>query len=91
MQILQFLHDGPKTAGEIVRHLGRPQASVAAHVACLRFCGYVEARRDGRNVWYELIDPELRQLPTLGERHLQRNAARIRACQVITAERRASD
>lgn len=87
VQILHFLLDGPRTAGQIVEHIGRPQASVAAHVTCLRFCGYVEARREGRNVWYELIDPQLRQVLALGERYLRRNAARIRACQVITRER----
>lgn len=87
VQVLHFLLDGPKTAGQIVEHVGRPQASVAAHVTCLRFCGYVEARREGRNVRYEVIDPEVRRILTLGERYLKRNAARIRACQVITAER----
>jgi DNA-binding transcriptional ArsR family regulator len=87
IEILRFLVEGPKTAGDIVRHIGRPQASVAAHVTCLRFCGYVEARRRGRNVWYELIDPRVRQVLTMGERYLAENAARIRACQVITEER----
>ena len=87
VKILEFLLDGPRTAGEIVRYMGRPQATVAAHVTCLRFCGYVEARREGRNVWYELIDPRVRQILTIGERYLIQNAARIRACQVISAER----
>ncbi len=87
LEILRFLLDGPKTAGDIVRHVRRPQASVAAHVTCLRFCGYVEASRDGRNVWYALIDPRVRQILSMGERYLTQNAERIRACQVISAER----
>jgi ArsR family transcriptional regulator, cadmium/lead-responsive transcriptional repressor len=87
VEILEFLRDGPRTAGEIVRHMGRPQASVAAHVTCLRFCGYVEARREGRNVWYELVDPRVQQVLTMGARYLTKNAARIRACQVISRER----
>lgn len=62
VEILLFLLDGPKTAGEIVRHVGRYQPSVSAHLTCLRFCGYVEARRDGRNVRYELIDRRVRRL-----------------------------
>ncbi len=87
VQILELLLDGPRTAGEIVRHMGRPQASVAAHVTCLRFCGYVEARREGRNVWYELVDRRVRDVLTMGERYLTKNAERIRACQVISQER----
>lgn len=87
LEILQFLLTGPKTAGQIVRHIGRPQPSVAAHVTCLRFCGYVEARREGRHVWYELIDPRVRQMLAMGRGYLVSNAERIRACRVIGQER----
>jgi len=83
VRILQFLIDGPKTAGEIVRQLGRHQPSVSSHLTCLRFCGFVEARREGRSVVYELIDPRVRRLLELGERYLEQNAERIMACRVI--------
>ncbi len=84
---LEFLLDGPKTAGQIVRHIGRPQPSVAAHVTCLRFCGYVEAHRQGRNVWYEIIDPRVRRIVTMAEAYRAENAGAILACQVISGER----
>lgn len=83
VQILLFLLDGPKTAGEIVRHVGRYQPSVSAHLTCLRFCGYVEARRDGRNVRYELIDRRVRRLVEQAGRILTDNADRILACRII--------
>src|SRR5258708_18507247 len=83
VQILTFLSDGPKSAGEIVRHVGRHQASVSSHLTCLRFCGFVEARRDGRSVIYELIDPRVRQLVRQAEPVLEDNAERIMACRVI--------
>ncbi len=83
VQILAFLLDGPRTAGEIVAHVGRHQASVSSHLTCLRFCGFVEARREGRSVIYELIDSRVRQLVLLGERMLGENAERIMACRVI--------
>ncbi len=86
VRILEYLLDDPKTAGQIVRHLGRPQSSVAAHVTCLRFCGYVEARRVGRHVVYGIIDPDIRRIMRMGERHLEVNADRIRACRVIASE-----
>jgi hypothetical protein len=50
VRILLFLLTGPRTTGEIVHHIGRHQPSVSTHLTCLRFCGYVEARRIGRNV-----------------------------------------
>jgi len=85
VEILLFLLDGPKTAGEIVRHVGRYQPSVSAHLTCLRFCGYVEARRDGRNVRYELIDRRVRRLVEQARRILTDNAERIMACRVIAS------
>lgn len=87
VRILEFLLDGPRSAGEIVRYVGRRQPSVSAHLTCLRFCGYVEARRRGRNVYYEIIDPKVRRLFELGERYLNQNAERILACRVIASER----
>lgn len=86
VDILAFLLDGPKTAGEIVRHIGRAQATVSSHLTCLRFCGYVEARREGRSVCYEIIDRRVRTLMDTGERYLRENAERIMACRVIAAE-----
>lgn len=86
VRILRFLLDGPKTAGEVVRYIGRYQPSVSAHLTCLRFCGYVEARRQGRNVLYELIDRDVRRIMEMGGRYLDRNAERIAACRVIVAE-----
>ena len=83
VKILMYLLSGPKTTGEIVSHIGRYQPSVSAHLTCLRFCGFLEARRDGRNVIYELIDPRVRKLLEMGERMLDENAERIMACRVI--------
>lgn len=83
VKILLFLLHGPRTAGEIVRHIGRRQPSVSAHLTCLRFCGFIEARRDGRNVIYELIDRRVRKLLEMGERMLDENAERIMACRII--------
>ena len=81
--ILQFLLGGTKTAGEIVQHVGRYQASVSSHLTCLRFCGFVEARREGRTVRYELIDLRVRRILEMGERYLEDNVDRIMACRVI--------
>lgn len=83
VRILELLLGGPRTAGEIVRHIGRYQASVSSHLTCLRFCGFVEARREGRTVRYELIDLRVRRILELGERYLDDNVERIMACRVI--------
>src|SRR5258708_22199218 len=82
VQILTFLSDGPKSAGEIVPHVRRHQASVSSHLTCLRFCGCVEARRDRPYVVYELTDPRVRQLVRQGQLVLRDNSERLMAYRV---------
>ena len=60
-----------------------PQGRVSSHLACLRWCGYVISYRDGKNVYYTLAEPRVRDLLELAQRILTDNAERIIACQVI--------
>jgi DNA-binding transcriptional ArsR family regulator len=49
LRILELLQsEGELTVGALVRRLGLPQPRVSNHLACLRWCGFVEARREGR-------------------------------------------
>jgi DNA-binding transcriptional ArsR family regulator len=41
---------------------GVPTQGVSQHLAKLRLAGAVRPRRDGQRIWYELVDPELRDL-----------------------------
>lgn len=45
--------------GELAAELGLAQSTVSAHIACLRDCGLVEGRAQGRSVYYSLSRPEL--------------------------------
>lgn len=45
--------------GDLTGELGLAQSTVSAHVACLRDCGLVEGRAQGRSVYYSLSHPEL--------------------------------
>ena len=54
--LLCQLLDGEKNVGELETELGLGQAYVSQQLARLRSEGYVEARRDGRIVYYSLAD-----------------------------------
>ena len=56
LRVLEFLEGGERSVGEIVEHLGLPQNRVSMHLGCLRWCGYVDTRRDGRYVFYRLTE-----------------------------------
>jgi ArsR family transcriptional regulator len=57
--ILDHLHSGEKSVGELVEFLGLPQAKVSRHLKDLREQGIVTARRDGNAVFYSLSDPRI--------------------------------
>ncbi len=57
--IVKRMAQGEVRVGELAAELGLAQSTVSAHVACLRDCGLVEGRAQGRSVYYSLSRPEL--------------------------------
>ena len=59
LSIVQRMAGGEVRVGDLTGELGLAQSTVSAHVACLRDCGLVEGRVQGRSVYYSLSRPEL--------------------------------
>ncbi|QDG61694.1 helix-turn-helix transcriptional regulator [Pseudarthrobacter sp. NIBRBAC000502771] len=59
LSIVQRMARGEVRVGDLTGDLGLAQSTVSAHVACLRDCGLVEGRVQGRSVYYSLSRPEL--------------------------------
>src|SRR5207244_10034804 len=64
LQILELLRaEGELTVGQLVERLGIAQPKVSNHLACLRWCGFIEARRQHRSVFNKISDqPVLRMV-----------------------------
>jgi DNA-binding transcriptional ArsR family regulator len=80
LRIILHLLDGSKNVGDLMRLLGLQQAHVSNHLACLKWCGFVTARQQGRRVYYAVVDPRVREIVHLGRAVVADNAARIAAC-----------
>ncbi|WOC63444.1 metalloregulator ArsR/SmtB family transcription factor (plasmid) [Paenarthrobacter sp. AT5] len=59
LSIVKRMAGGEVRVGDLTGELGLAQSTVSAHVACLRDCGLVEGRTQGRSVYYSLSRPEL--------------------------------
>ncbi len=59
LMILDHLHSGEKSVGELVEFLGLPQGKVSRHLKDLREQGIVTARRNGNTVFYSLADSRI--------------------------------
>ena len=81
LRILQLLRDeGELSVGELVDRLGIAQTKVSNHLACLRWCGFVEARREHRTVYNRVADPRVEQVVDLAHARLEDNEEHVAAC-----------
>jgi ArsR family transcriptional regulator, cadmium/lead-responsive transcriptional repressor len=81
LRILALLQSaGELTVGALVEQLGLRQPQVSNHLACLRWCGFVEARRQGRQVFYRVADRRVEAMLELAQSLLADNADHVAAC-----------
>jgi ArsR family transcriptional regulator len=59
LEILHRLAEGPIEVGRLAEALGASQPNVSQHLAVMRSAGIVDAERDGREIRYRLVDPEV--------------------------------
>lgn len=86
LRILELLAThGELSVGELVERLGMAQPKVSNHLACLRWCGFIEARRDHRTVYNRLADDRVAQMVGLANELLDENEEHIAACCRIDA------
>jgi ArsR family transcriptional regulator, cadmium/lead-responsive transcriptional repressor len=65
---------------DLMRELGLAQSTVSAHVACLRDCGLVDYRTEGRQSFYTLTRPELMDLLASAELLLAATGEQVALC-----------
>ena len=73
---------GETRVADLVTQLGLAQSTVSAHVGCLRDCGLVVGRTQGRQVFYSLARPELLDLFAAAESLLAATGEAVALCPV---------
>lgn len=80
LSILESLRDGPRKVSQIVEETGLNQPNTSNHLGCLRECGLVTCRQEGRFVYYELSDARVASLLDLADELLDEVAGGVGAC-----------
>ena len=86
VRLLHLLLDAPDegySVSELVAAVGAPQSRISTHLGCLRWCGLVQTARSGKQVYYRIADPRVRDLLALGGAMMRDYAAGIASCGVI--------
>lgn len=81
LAILQHLIFGEHRVRDLTEHLGLAQSTVSAHLACLRDCGLVASRPQGRASVFSLVSaPELLAVLAAAERLLATTGQGVALC-----------
>ncbi|MGY2067478.1 ArsR/SmtB family transcription factor [Blastococcus sp. SYSU DS0619] len=81
LAILRHLVLGEHKVVDLTDHLGLAQSTVSAHLACLRDCGLIASRPQGRaSMWSLSTAPELLDLLGAAERLLAATGDAVSLC-----------
>jgi DNA-binding transcriptional ArsR family regulator len=80
LRIVQRLAAGEARVVDLTGELGMAQSTVSKHLACLRDCGLVDYRVEGRQSFYALTRPELLDLLAAAEGVLAATGAAVALC-----------
>lgn len=81
LAILQHLTLGEHKVTELTAHLGLAQSTVSGHLACLRDCGLVTSRPQGRSsMWSLAAAPEIMAVLTAAEGLLAATGDAVALC-----------
>jgi DNA-binding transcriptional ArsR family regulator len=83
LRVLELVAARERSVGELAELLGAPQPKVSNHLACLRWCGFVDTRREHRTVHYRLADERVAAVIELGRQLLHNNAEHVAACRRV--------
>jgi DNA-binding transcriptional ArsR family regulator len=83
LAIVQHLAIGEHRVVDLTAHLRLAQSTVSAHLACLRDCGLVTSRPQGRASVFSLARPELLELLGSAEKLLAITGDAVVLCPVF--------
>lgn len=82
LALLLELLEGEKRVTDLVRVTDRSQATVSEHLACLKGCGLIDVRPEGRQSFYGLASPEVVDVLLAAQRLLAANGDQVQLCPV---------
>ena len=62
LQILECIKYEEKTVSQIVESIEGNQSNISQHLACLKGCGIIEGRSEGKYVYYGLRNQQIQEL-----------------------------
>ncbi|MGB7291720.1 MAG: metalloregulator ArsR/SmtB family transcription factor [Thermodesulfobacteriota bacterium] len=80
IKIIQLLIEKERNVTDLINNLGTSQSGVSNHLACLKWCGFVTSRKDGKSIYYRVVDKRINEIVNLASKVISDNAEHIYAC-----------
>ncbi len=80
LAIVRHLAQGERRVVDLTKTLGLAQGTVSGHLACLRDCGLIVGRPEGRQMYYAIAHPELIDLLGAAEQLLALTGEAVELC-----------
>lgn len=80
LAIVRQLAHGERRVVDLTEALGVAQGTVSGHLACLRDCGLIVGRPEGRQMFYSIAHPELTDVLGAAEQLLALTGEAVELC-----------
>ena len=62
LRMIQMLLQGNHTVTELAEACELPTAMASEHLRLMQRCGFLSSQKDGRKVYYQVVEPHLKQI-----------------------------
>ncbi|MFM7038251.1 MAG: ArsR/SmtB family transcription factor [Planctomycetaceae bacterium] len=62
LRMIQMLLSGNYTVGELAESCDLPTAMASEHLRLMQRCGFLDSEKDGRRVFYQVVEPHLKNI-----------------------------
>ena len=62
LRMVQMLLQGDYTVGELAEACELPSAMASEHLRLMQRCGFLASEKDGRKVYYRVVEPHLKNI-----------------------------
>ncbi|SFA52780.1 transcriptional regulator, ArsR family [Parageobacillus thermantarcticus] len=80
LQILECIKNGEKTVSQIVEELQGNQSNISQHLACLKGCGIIVGRQEGKYIYYSLRNEKIKEMLELFDEVLNQVQTEVAQC-----------
>ena len=76
LELVHFLREGPQRVSDLAEAVNSNQGTVSRHLAVLRNSGILTASHQGRDIYYQIVDPRISDLCDLMRQVLLEQASK---------------